>query len=152
LQISQLTGRLLPIVSDTTMLDFSLLIAAQANALSKKSPEACVELIFPSGKPTNIATLLPTELATRELALMTEIIRTSDTRNALQSSKLEVDQSIELVLRQLTQEQVKMLVSEQERATSHELACDAVIAYLRALNAVPVKERARTLRVIYSNG
>jgi hypothetical protein len=150
-QIGKISEKLLPIVADTTLLDFNLLIAAQADALSKKSPEACVELVFPSGKPMNMAALLPKDLATRELELMTEMIRTSDPRNARRAPKQEAEQAIQRVLSQLTSEQIQMLVSEQQRSASHEGACKAVIAYLRALNSIPEKDRARTLRSIYSD-
>jgi hypothetical protein len=150
-QISQLTAKLLPIVSDTTLLDFNLLIAAQAEAMGKKSPEACVELIFPKGKAINTAAMLPPELATRELELMTEMIRTSDPRNARRFSKPETDRIVRRVLSPLTPAQIQFLVSEQLRSTSSREACQAVVSYLNAMNNLPEGERARSIRAIYSN-
>lgn len=150
-QIGKIAAKLLPVVADSTLLDFNRLIGAQAEALSKKSPEACVELVFPSGKTMNTAALLPHNLALRELDLMAEMIRTSDPSNARRAPKQEAEQAIQRVLSQLTSEQIQMLVSEQQRTASHEGACKAVIAYLRALNSIPEKDRARTLRSIYSD-
>lgn len=150
-QVGQLTSRLLPIVSDTTLLDFNILIAAQAEVLGKKSPEACVELIFPTGKPINMAALLPRELATQELELMSEMIRTSDPRNAMHVSKQESERVVQLALRSLTPDQIQLLVSEPLRTSSPQDACKAVITYLNALNSIPESDRARSLRAIYSS-
>ena len=150
-QVSQITAKLLPIVADTTLLDFNLLIAAQAEAMGKRSPEACVELIFPTGKPINIAALLPTELAARELELMTEMIRTSDPRNARRFSKPETERIVQRVLGPLPPAQIQFLVSEQLRSTSPRDTCQAVVAYLNALNNIPEGERARSIRAIYSS-
>lgn len=150
-QVSQLTAKLLPIAADTTLLDFNLLIAAQAEALGKRSPEACVELIFPTGKPINTAALLPRELATRELELMSEMIRTSDPRNARRVSKQEVERIVQRALGPLPPDQIQLLVSEQLRSASPRDACEAVVAYLNALNSIPEGERARSIRAIYSS-
>ena len=150
-QVSQLTAKLLPIVADTTLLDFNLLIADQATALGNRSPEACVELIFPTGKPINTAAMLPPKLAARELELMNEMIRTSDTRNAKRFSKAEADKIIQRVLAKLTPAQIQLLVSDQLRAKSPHEACQAVVGYLTALNNIPESDRARSIRAIYSN-
>ena len=150
-QISQLTAKLLPIVADTTLLDFNLLIAAQATAMGDRSPEACVELIFPTGKPMNIASLLPPKLAARELELMSEMIRTSDTRNAIRFSKAETEKVGRRVFAHLKPAQIQFLVSDQLRAKSPREACQAVIAYLTSLNTLPETDRARSIRAIYSS-
>lgn len=150
-QVGQLAAKLLPIVSDTTLLDFNLLIAAQAEALAKRSPEACVELIFPTGKPINTVSLLPSELAKRELELMSEMIRTSDPRNARRVSKQESERIVQDALSSLSQEQIQMLASQEMRSASPPAACSAIVAYLSALNSIPLNERARYLRAIYSS-
>jgi hypothetical protein len=150
-QVSQLTAKLLPIVADTTLLDFNLLIADQATALGDRSPEACVELIFPTGEPINIAAMLPPKLAARELELMNEMIRTSDPRNGKRFSKAETDKIVQRVLAQLTPAQIKFLVSDQLRAKSPREACQAVVRYLTALNNIPQEDRARSIRAIYSS-
>jgi ATP-dependent protease ClpP protease subunit len=150
-QVSQLTAKLLPIVDDTTLLEFNLLIAAQAAALGDRSPEACVELMFPTGKSINIGALLPPKLATRELELMNEIIRTSDTRNSKRFSKAETEKVAQRVLAQLTPAQIQFLVSDQLRAKSPGEACQALVGYLTVLNNIPEGDRARSIRAIYSN-
>lgn len=150
-QVSQLTAKLLPIVADTTLLDFNLLIAAQAEALEKRSPDACVELIYPTGKPINMAALLPKELVTRESELMSEMIRTSDPRNARRASKQEIERIVQRAMSPLAPDQIQLLVSAQLRSTSPGDACKAVVAYLNALNSIPEGERARSIRAIYSN-
>jgi hypothetical protein len=150
-QVSQLTAKLLPIVSDTTLLDFNVLITEQATALGDRSPEACVELLFPTGKPMNTAAMLPPKLAARELELMGEMIRTSDPRNAKRFSKAETDRIVQRVLAQLTPPQIQFLVSDQLRASSPREACQAVVRYLAALNNIPEGDRARSIRAIYSS-
>jgi hypothetical protein len=150
-EVSQITSKLLPIVSDTTLMDFNLLIAAQAEALGKRSPEACVELILPTGKVINMAALLPKELAERELQLMSEMISTSDPRNARHFSKQETDNFVQRVLAQLNPEAIQILASEQKRASSPADACKTVVAYLNAMNNTPIRDRANSLRAIYSS-
>lgn len=149
-QIDQLITRLLPIASDASLADFVALMFDQAEALSRKSSTACVELIFPTGKPMNTAALMPPELAARELALMNELIRGSDPRHAEKSSKQDSDDVIMKVLASLSQDQIQMLGSQEMRAASPPAACASVIAYLRALNTIPERDRARSLRIIYT--
>lgn len=149
-QIGQLMSRLLPIASDASLVDFNALILAQAEALGRKSSTACVELVFPTGKPINTVALLPPELAARELAFMNELIRGSDARHAKKFSKQESERVVMKALAALSQDQVQMLVSQEMRAASPPVACAAVIAYLRALNAIPERDRARSLRAIYA--
>lgn len=149
-QMSLLMGKLLPIAADAALLDFNRLILDQAEALSRRSTAACVELMFPTGRQMNMAAFLPPELAARELALLNDLIRDSDARNAEEVSEQEFERVSKKVLGSLTQDQVQMLVSEEKRATSSSAACEAVVAYLRALNAIPETERARSLRAIYA--
>jgi hypothetical protein len=143
--------RLLPIVADTALLDFNLFIASQAKAVERHSPEACVELFFPTGKVTNAMASLPKEFVTRELEILTEMIRTSDSRNARRFSTAELATIIKQVLGRLTQEQIRLLASGQLRAASPKDSCDAVIAYLNVMNDIPKSERARSLRAVYSS-
>lgn len=149
-QVGQLMGRLLPIASDASLLDFNRLIHDQAEALSRKSAAACVELIFPTGTSMNTAAILPPDLVARELAFMNDLIRGSDARNAKKFSKQESEQVVMKVLGSLTPDQVQMFVSEEKRAAAPAAACAAVVAYLGALNAIPERDRARSLRVIYA--
>jgi hypothetical protein len=150
-QAGQFAARLLPSVSDATLLDFNLLVADQATALSERSPQACVELIFPTGKAIDIAAMLPPKLAARELELMNEMIRTSDPLNAKRFSKAETDKAFQRVRAQLTPAQIQLLVSDQLRAASPHEACQAVVRYLSALNDIPERDRARSIRAIYSS-
>lgn len=150
-QVGQLTAKLLPMVDDATLLDFQLLVSAQAEAMEKRSPDACVELIFPTGKAANIASMMPPELATRELQWIAEMIRTSDQRNARRFTKPEVDRMVRHILGSLSKEQVQFLLSEKLRRESPREACQAIVSYLNAINRLPGGERARSLRAIYSS-
>lgn len=149
-QISLLMDKLLPIAEDASLLDFNRLILDQAVALSRRSTVACVELIFPTGRKMNTGAFLPPELVARELALLNDLIRSSDARNAKKISKQESERVVTRTLGSLTQDQVQMLASAEKRATSSSAACEAVVAYLRALNAIPETERALSLRAIYA--
>lgn len=150
-QLGELITKLLPLATDTTLLDFTLLMAAQAAAMGERSPEACVELIFPTGKSINMVALMPPKLATRELELINKMIRTSDTRNAKRFPKAETDKIVQRVLARLSPAQIEFLVSDQLRANSPREACEAVVAYLTALNTIPENDRARSIRAIYSS-
>lgn len=149
-QIGLLMSKLLPIAADASLLDFYRLMLDQAEALSRRSTAACVELMFPTGKQMNMAAFLPPELAARELALLSDLIRSSDARNAEKVSEQGSERVIMKVLGSLTQDQVQMLASEERRATSSSAACEAVVAYLRELNAIPETARARSLRAIHA--
>jgi len=151
LRVGELTQKLLPMVPDATLLDLNQFLEAQARALDKKSPEACVEVVFPSGKPMNIGALMPVELATRELNLINEVIRISDPRYKKPISKHEADRVVQRVLSKLTPDQIHMLGSNELRSAAPRKACDAIIAYLTALNSIPESERGDALRAIYSN-
>ena len=149
-QISQLMGKLLPIASDASLIDFNRLILDKAEALSRKSATACVELIFPTGKLMNIAAILPPDLAARERVFMNDLILGSDIRNAKKFSKKESERVVIKILGSLASDQVQMFVSEEKRAASPVAACTAAVAYLRKLNAIPMRDRARSLRAIYT--
>lgn len=151
LQAGQLTLKLLQMVPDATLLDFHQFLEAQAKALDKRSPEACAEVAFPSGKPINIGALIPVELATRELSLMNEMIRISNPRHKQSISKQEADRVVQRVLSKLTPDQIQMLGSSEFRSAEPRKACNAIIAYLTALNSIPESERGRALRAFYSN-
>jgi hypothetical protein len=150
MQIGQLTTKLLPLVSDTTLLDYNVLIAAQVEALAKVSPEACVQLIFPTANSMNVAALMPPELGQREFDLVADMIRTSDARNARRVAPDVARNAVQSALQPLSADQIDLLTSEQHRAASAKPACAAVLAYLNALNSVPIEERANTLRIIYT--
>jgi hypothetical protein len=150
-QIGELTSRLLPITSDTTLLNFSIFVAEEVETVGKKSPETCVEMVFPTGKPINIGALVPKGLAQRELALMAEMVNTSDLRNARHFSDAESQKAFQPILERLTTEQLQFLLSPQLREKSPRDACDATIAYLKAINSIPENERAHTIRALYSS-
>jgi hypothetical protein len=149
-QISQLTLKLLPIASDTTLADFTSLMAAEALALKDRSPEACVELIFPTGKPNNFASLVPKDLALRERNLMIEMIRSSDPQNASSLPAQDLRLFMQQVVHQMPEDQVKFLGSAPLRSASPAEACEAVVTYLNALNASSSGGQVRYLRAIYS--
>lgn len=150
-QVTLLVGKLLPIASDASLVDFNRLVLDQAEALGRKSTAACVELIFPTGRVMNKTVFLSPDMAARELALLGDLIRDSDVRNASRISKHEFEQIVTKVQGSLTQEQVQIFVSKEKRTASPSATCGAIIAYLRALNTIPDTERARSLRAIYSS-
>lgn len=151
-QLGQLTDRLFPIASDASLIESISLTLDQAEALSRKNAVACVGLVFPTSKLyVDLAALLPPDLVARQLALMNGLIRGSDARNAIKFSKLEFKQVVMKAMATLTPAQVQMLESEEKRATDATTVCTAIISYLRELNAIPEQDRARSLRILYSN-
>lgn len=148
--ITELTGRLIPIVDDQTLVDFNKLVADQAEALGKRSPAACIEMLFPTGQAINMAGLIPPDLGAREQEVLTNMIRTSDPRNSRHFSKPEKDEVTRRLLGTLTQDQIQLLVSAELRLKLPAEGCRAVTAYLNAMNAIPDGQRARAIRAIYS--
>jgi ATP-dependent protease ClpP protease subunit len=150
MQIGRLSEKFLPIVADATLLEFNLLLEAQAEALKMRNPEVCVELIFPKDRSSNLAAFLPKELLARQLDWLTEMVRTSDPKNAQHLPMAEKQRIVKGVLNAMPALQVQYLVSKKLHETSPRESCQAVIGYLSVMNHIGANERARSIRAIYT--
>jgi len=150
-ELAKVSAALLPQADDATLLDFTVLLAEQTAALGEHHPKLCLELIFPTGKAMNLAALMPQELVQRELALLARMIETSSPQHAVRFSQGETTHLVLEVLSALSDQQMQLIVSPELRARAPADACQAVVAYLGALNRIPAERRARSIRAIYSS-
>lgn len=143
-------AKLRPLASDETLLALSRLILDQAVALKIQSAEACVELVFPSGKGSKTSALLPPELTRRELDLSTQMILSADPKNREVVSPKVIQIVFAKVGKQLSDRQIQLISSPELRATTAPVeTCSAVIAYMKAIDSLPMYDRKVTLRSTY---
>ena len=143
--------RFLPLASDETLIAYQALMQEQLEALRDKDASACVEMAFPSGKPMVVVGNLPPELTKRELALMTKMLKEADTTRGIKPSQQAVERVAQRAASGMTQEQLLVFSDEAARRRSPPvLTCNAAIKFFTGLNAIPVAERGRSLRMLYA--
>lgn len=113
-QVSQLWGKLLPIASDESLVEFVRFIHNQAVFLRNKNPIACSEIIFPTGANIDTASLFPPDLVAQEMALMNKFIRESDIRFARIYSDHEYESTAIRVFSYLTESQAEIFISAEK--------------------------------------
>lgn len=157
-QVGLLSRKLLPIASDESLAEFQQLLLDQAVALRGISAASCGELLYPRSRADAQAgreapqAALPPEFAAREMTMTQRLLRDADPANAGRFTLAERTRVIRRALAPLSQEQLKLLSSAERRDADPESACDASIAYLRAVSQLPPDERRMALRVLYSRG
>lgn len=143
-------SKLMPLASDETLLALSQLILDQATALKTKSAEACVELVFPSDKVSNVSALIPPELARRELDLVTQMILSADPKNHAVVNPNAMQRVFEKVGEQLSDHQIQLIASPELKSTTAPTeTCSAVVAYLKAIDSLTPSDRKTALRSTY---
>lgn len=141
--------RFFSLASDATLVEFQALLHEELKALRERDPQACVELISPSGHPMSLSGALPPELVERELALMAKMLREADPKRAIKPSEQTVRRVAAKVAAGMTAEQLNLFSDlETWRHVLPAKTCDAVVAYSAAVNAIPVVERGRAIRVL----
>lgn len=155
-QVGLLSRRLLPIASDESLEEFHQLLLDQAVALRGISAAACTELFYPrsrvdaeTGREAPQA-ILPQDFANREMAMTQHLLRDADPANAARFTLAERTRVIRQALAPLPREQLQLLSSAERRQADPDAACDASIAYLRAVRQLPEAQRKIALRVLYS--
>ena len=151
-ELGGMTGRLLPMASDKSLMDFQHLLLERAEALRLQNSEACAATLFPATQSESARTRvsLPQELVDREARFTAAMIRDSSPDNRQTFSKEETQQTVSYLLASLTSGQQQLLRSPQLRAASPDATCAMVITYLQAIDAQPDVLRKRTLRVLYA--
>ena len=150
-QLTSTLPRFLPLASDETLISYQALMQEQLEALRDKDASACVEMAFPSGKPMLVVASLPPELSKREVALMTNMLKEADAGRRLKPSQQAVERVAQRAATGMTQEQLLTFFDEDVRRRSPPgLTCSAAIKFFAGLNAIPLAERGRSLRVLYS--
>ena len=150
-QLTAALPRFLPLASDETLVAYQTLVQEQLEALRDKDASACVEMAFPSGKPMVILGNLPPELAKRELALMTKMLKEADAARGIKPSQQAVERVAQRAASGMTQEQLLVFSDETARRRAPPLlTCNAAIKFFAGLNAIPIAERGRSLRVLYA--
>lgn len=150
LQMMQFYSKLMPLASDEALLALSQLILDQATALRTRSAEACVELVFPTGKASNASALIPPDLARRELDIVTQMILSADQRNRVIVKPNAMQRIFEKVGQQLSDRQIQLITSPELKSTADPAEmCSAVVAYLKAIDSLPPSDRKIALRSSY---
>lgn len=150
LQMMQFYSKLMPLASDETLLALSRLILDQTTALKSKSDDACVELVFPSGKASNASALILPELARRELDIVTQMILSADPENLVIINPNVMQPIFEKVGQQLSDRHIQLITSPELKSTTDPAEmCSAVVAYLKAIDSLPPSDRKIALRFTY---
>jgi len=150
-QLTAVLPRFLPLASDETLVAYQALMQEQLEALRERDVTACVEMAFPSGRPMIVVGNLPPELIKREMLLMTQVLREADAARSLKPSRQTVERVAQRAAAGMTQEEVVVFSDEATRQrTSPVFICDAAIKFFAGLNAIPMAERGRALRVLYA--
>ncbi len=150
-QLTAALPRFLPLASDETLVAYQALMQEQLEALRERDVTACVEMAFPSGRPMTVVGNLPPELTKREVALMTKMLREADAARGIKPSQQAVERVAQRAAAGMTQEQLVVFSDEAARRRSPPvLTCNAVIKFFAGLNAIPVADRGRALRVLYA--
>lgn len=150
-QLIEALPRFLPLATDETLIAYQALMQEQLEALREHDVKACVEMVFPSGQPMNIAGNLPPELQKRELALMTKVLREADPTRSIKPSQQAVERVAQRAATDMTQDQLIVFFDEATRRRSPPLlTCNAAITFFAGLNVIPAAERGRALRVLYA--
>lgn len=143
-------SKLMPLASDETLLALSRLILDQATALRTMSADACVELVFPSGKAANASALIPPDLARRELDIVTQMILSAEPKNRVVVKPNVMQHIFEKVGQQLSDRQIQLITSPELKSTTDPAEmCSAIVAYLKAIDSLPPSDRKVALRSSY---
>lgn len=151
-QLAATLPRFLPLASDETLVAYQALMQEQLEALRERDAMACVEMAFPSGRSMAVISNLPPELVKREQSLMTKMLREADEARRIAASQMALERVVQRAIAGMTQEQLAVFTDEGSRqSSSPSLTCDAAIKFFAGLNAIPVGERGRALRVLYAS-
>ncbi len=146
-RMMQSYDKLRPLAPDDMLLAWNRLILDQAIALSTKSAEACAEIVFPSGKASNAAALIPPELAQREVDLITGVIVSAHVKNRAQVDPEVAQRVLGGALRQLSERHRQIVIFPNIRlAANSEELCSAAIAYFKAIDSLEPTNRRIALR------
>jgi creatinine amidohydrolase/Fe(II)-dependent formamide hydrolase-like protein len=153
MQLSAMIPRYLPLASEETLVAYQKLMQQELEVLRDKDPTMCVELVFPSGKPVNFAGYLSKDLAAKDLQMTTQIMREADPARAVKPSKQAVERIAMQAAKHMTSQQITVFSEDTARmGQPARVVCDAAIAFIGGLNAIPAKERGKALRILYSSG
>lgn len=130
---------------------YQALMQEELEALRERDVSACVEMMFPSGRPTAIGNL-PPELAKREQALMTKVLQEANESRAIRPSQADVQRVVRPAVEGMTQEQLVVFSDDAARRPNPpSFTCDVAIKFFAGLNAIPAQERGHALRVLYAS-
>lgn len=143
--------RFLPLGSDETLVSYQALMAEQLAALRKRDYKACVELVFPSSPSMIVAGNLPQDLVTKELELITKVLREADPARSIKPSQKEVERVATTAAAGMTPEQLTVFIDAAARQkAAPEVTCDAAIQFISGLGRIPLAERGHAIRILYS--
>lgn len=152
-QLGGLLPRQLPLARDESLVALHGLIQEQLEALRERDVAACVEMAFPSGRPLVVVRGVPPPLARREMMLLGQVLREADAARAVKPNRQAVEGVARRAGSRMTRDQLDIFTDPMSRRlVSPEDACEAAIAFFAGLNGIPLAERGRALRVLYTGG
>ncbi|ANH68184.1 hypothetical protein [Mitsuaria sp. 7] len=150
-QVTPIVSRLLPQTSDATLIAYHQLLVKEFEVLLEKDPAVCVEAAFPTGKPVNLMSLLPKEMVAEELRLLAQVIREADPKRVKRPAQSELALVAGRAARKMTDQQRDIFADETSRAKASPAAvCGATLVFFKGLGDIPLAERGRGLRVLFS--
>lgn len=142
----------LPLATDDTLVTYQDLLLEEARALQARDAAACVELVFPSGQAMKLIGTIPPDLARREQALLTQVLREADESRRPKPDRAAVQQVARRAFQGMTPEQIRTFGDQAvRRRSSPQAVCAASIRFLDGIKAIPIGERGKALRAIYGN-
>lgn len=149
-EIGKVAAALVPTAPDDILVAYQTLIKDQIEALSRVNSEACIEMLFPSGKPMNAAALMPPELALREMKILEQLLRNTDEQSNHPYARDRVEGLLVQVMSKLSTEEMAALTDPRIRSSDPTQACGSILAYFRAIDSLAVRDRVIVLRDLYS--
>jgi hypothetical protein len=148
--VTALFVKLIPAAADPQIVAYAQLMLDEARALAGTNPHACVALMFPGEQRTDAGSSLSRELIKRDRALTTQVILEAQPNAQAPVIDQQARQALRGVAASLAPSQLRLITSAEERGhTLPSTTCAASIAFLRALLAVPEKNRAMVVRAAF---
>lgn len=140
-----------PLASDETLVNYLGLIQEQLAALERSDAVACVELIFPSGNNLVGVGAIPVELRTRELQVLTQVLREADASRRVPTAPNVVEEVIREAAAHMSDDEARRFFDEPERARSSKAqVCAAARAFVGGMAKIPLARRGRAVRIIFA--
>lgn len=134
-----------------TLVSYSALMLDQVTALSRTNSAACSEMVFPTGNGINPAAVLPASLTRRELDLLAAALREADPVRAIKPTQKMLEAVAAKGMAGMPQDQVAVFIEPKVRSQNPELTCKTAVSFFRNLNALPVSDRAYSVRVLFAS-
>jgi hypothetical protein len=155
--LSALFKKYLPLASDGSVIAATELAVTEAEAIGKKSADACYDFFYPrpGSKPLIMSEYLPVEVQTRDLSTTASVIETGSTAPQPIPAEKEVSPPIKAIINKLSRSypagDIEALANPDSPAVSHETTCRMLTTLYRQVLALPPKDAVRVLRFLFAS-